>query len=461
MAYGNLTIGSRGDEVKKLQQYLIDAGYDIGSYGLDGVYGNDTANAVKKYQQDNGLTVDGIAGNNTLSKLYSTQSNTQTTKPTTPTDSGKDQPQYSMYDPNTNQAYLDALEALKKAQENMPEYIGKYDEQLQEIYDKIVNRKDFTYDLNSDALYQQYKDQYSQMGQMAMMDTIGQASAMTGGYGSSYAQGVGQQTYQGYLQQLNDRVPELYGIALDQYNQEGQDLLNQYSMLGDLAGDEYAKYQDALNQYWQQLNYQKQLADQEYERGFKEWQAEYGVQQDEYNKQQDEYQKQQDAYNKLVSLITTTGYNPSAEDLEKAGMSQSEADAYLNYYTKANTPTSAYRYSSDSGEGEEDEGGDDSVRKLQEQLSKLGFYSGEINGVRDDATQKAIKEYYKWRNQNKVTYDDVARNAAALRAKGASSEDIRAYIVSATSGMNYWVEGGRTAAQDKDELIGAYVGRGR
>ena len=44
MAYGNLTIGSRGDEVKKLQQYLIDSGYDIGSYGLDGVYGNDKTN---------------------------------------------------------------------------------------------------------------------------------------------------------------------------------------------------------------------------------------------------------------------------------------------------------------------------------------------------------------------------------------------------------------------------------
>lgn len=442
MAYGNLAIGSRGDEVKKLQQHLIDAGYDLGAYGLDGVYGNATANAVKKYQKDNGLTVDGIAGNNTLSKMYSTQSQ----KPQDASGGQKESNKYT-YNPNTNQAYLDALEALKKAQENMPQYSGKYDEQLQEIYDQIVNRKNFTYDLNSDALYQQYKDQYAQMGQMAMMDTMGQASAMTGGYGNSYAQGVGQQAYQGYLQQLNDKVPELYGIALDQYNQEGQDLLNQYSMIGDLAGDEYAKYQDALNQYWNQLNYQKQLADQEYERGFNEWQTEYGV--------------QQDAYNKLVSLITTTGYKPSADDLAKAGMSQSEADAYLGYYTKANTPTSSYRYSSDSGEDEEDEGGDDSVRKLQEQLSQLGFYTGEINGVRDDATQKAIKEYYKWRNQNKVTYEDVARNAAALRSKGASKEDIQAYIMSATSDMNYWVEGGRTAAQDRNELIGAYVGRGR
>ena len=443
MAYGNLTIGSRGDEVKKLQEHLKNSGYDLGSYGVDGVYGNATANAVKQYQKDNGLTVDGIAGNNTLTKMYEPVYSTTSQGST----SGKNEQTKYTYDPNTNQAYLDALEALKNAQQNMPQYSGKYDEQLQEIYDQIVNRKDFTYDLNSDALYQQYKDQYAQMGQMAMMDTMGQASAMTGGYGNSYAQGVGQQAYHGYLQQLNDKVPELYSLALGQYNQEGQDLLNQYSMIGDLAGDEYAKYQDALNQYWNQLNYQKQLADQEYERGFNEWQTQYNV--------------QQDAYNKLVSLITSTGYKPSADDLAKAGMSQSEADAYLGYYTKANTPTSSYRYSSDSGEDEEDEGGDDSVRKLQEQLSQLGFYTGEINGVRDDATQKAISAYYSWRNENKVTYEDVARNAAALRSKGASKEDIQAYIMSATSDMNYWVEGGRTAAQDRNELIGAYVGRGR
>jgi hypothetical protein len=55
----------------------------------------------------------------------------------------------------------------------------------QEAYDKamneILNRKDFSYDLNGDMLYQQYKDNYINQGKMAMMDTMGQASAMTGG----------------------------------------------------------------------------------------------------------------------------------------------------------------------------------------------------------------------------------------------------------------------------------------
>lgn len=421
MAYGNLTIGSRGDEVKKLQQYLIDSGYDIGSYGLDGVYGNDTANAVKKYQQDNGLAVDGIAGNNTLSKMYSTPSS----KPQDTSGGQKENNKYT-YDPNTNHAYLDALEALKKAQENMPQYSGKWDEQLQAIYDQIVNRKDFTYDLNSDALYQQYKDQYAQMGQMAMMDTMGQASAMTGGYGNSYAQGVGQQAYQGYLQQLNDKVPELYGIALDQYNQEGQDLLNQYSMLGDLANDEYAKYQDALNQYWQQLNYQKQLADQEYERGFNEWQTEYGV--------------QKDAYQKLVSLITTTGYKPSADDLAKAGMSQSEADAYLDYYTKANTP----RYSGGGGGGGSSSSGEiemdeklsetmDRTKKLQQFYKDKGLYNGPIDGAWTGELNAAMKQY----NDNKFSYQDVIAWAMQKKMEGKSNEEIESLINDSVNSIYY------------------------
>ena len=65
--YGaTLSQGSRGQEVIKLQQALKDKGYDI---TVDGVYGAKTREAVIKFQKDNGLTPDGIAGANTLSKL--------------------------------------------------------------------------------------------------------------------------------------------------------------------------------------------------------------------------------------------------------------------------------------------------------------------------------------------------------------------------------------------------------
>ena len=92
--------------------------------------------------------------------------------------------------------------------------------------DAILNRKKFSYDLNGDALYQQYKDNYINQGKMAMMDTMGQASAMTGGYGNSYAATVGNQAYQASLQNLNNVIPQLYQLALDSYKTEGDRLNN-------------------------------------------------------------------------------------------------------------------------------------------------------------------------------------------------------------------------------------------
>lgn len=73
--YGNLTNGAviniskgaKGNITKTLQGLLICNGY--GTNGFDGIFGNGTDSAVREYQSDNGLYVDGIAGKNTFSKL--------------------------------------------------------------------------------------------------------------------------------------------------------------------------------------------------------------------------------------------------------------------------------------------------------------------------------------------------------------------------------------------------------
>lgn len=59
--------GSRGEEVRTIQEKLKRWGYYSGS--VDGIYGSQTVSAVKKFQQKNGLTVDGIAGKNTLNAM--------------------------------------------------------------------------------------------------------------------------------------------------------------------------------------------------------------------------------------------------------------------------------------------------------------------------------------------------------------------------------------------------------
>ena len=256
-------------------------------------------------------------------------------------------PDYSQYkyDASSDAAYQQAIATLQAVQQNMPTLDSAWKGTLEDIYNQIVNREKFSYDLNADALYQQYKDQYTLQGQMAMMDTMGQAAAMTGGYGNSYAQSVGQQAYQGYLQQLNDVVPELYGMARDQYNQEGQDLLNQFSMAGTMYDTEYGEYQDALNNYWNNVDYLTGRADNAYDQGYTNW---YNAQQMGVAADDRAYQIKQDSYDKLVTLITTTGYTPSAEELAAAGMSNGEAAAYANYYKEQKAATG----SGGSGGGE-------------------------------------------------------------------------------------------------------------
>lgn len=66
---GSLRLGSTGDDVKKLQQWLTD--YDYYSGDVDGVFGNDTETAVRMFQEEAGLIVDGVVGKDTKKAMES------------------------------------------------------------------------------------------------------------------------------------------------------------------------------------------------------------------------------------------------------------------------------------------------------------------------------------------------------------------------------------------------------
>ena len=64
-----LTLGMKGDDVKSVQTKLIALGYLTGK--ADGVYGTATESAIRRFQTRNGLTSDGICGEDTVKALYS------------------------------------------------------------------------------------------------------------------------------------------------------------------------------------------------------------------------------------------------------------------------------------------------------------------------------------------------------------------------------------------------------
>lgn len=151
-----------------------------------------------------------------------------------------------------SQRVQQAKAALEEQKKNRPEeYQSGWEAQLQELMGRILDREEFRYNLDGDALYRQYRDQAMRDGRLAMQDTIGQAAALTGGYGNTYAQSVGQQAYDRQLGTLSGKIPELYALALDQYRQQSQELQNRYNMLSGQERQDYARYQDALSA-WQQ-----------------------------------------------------------------------------------------------------------------------------------------------------------------------------------------------------------------
>ena len=130
-----------------------------------------------------------------------------------------------------------------------PEYINRYQQQIDELSNEILHWQGFNYNVNADPLYQQYAEQYNRNGQNAMRNTLAQMAARTGGMGSSYAGTAAQNAYNEYMQGLNDKVPELYQLAYSMYNDKLNKRRNDLSMLEALEQGDYGKYVDLLQQY--------------------------------------------------------------------------------------------------------------------------------------------------------------------------------------------------------------------
>ena len=149
----------------------------------------------------------------------------------------------------------EAKAALGRVQAAKPgAYASRWEGQLQELYDRIAERGDFSYDLGRDPVYRQAREQYQTAGRLAMQDTMGQAAALTGGYGSTYGEQVGQQAYNAYLQNLNDIVPQLQQQAYQRYQDEGTDLYNQYSLVKGREDTDYGRYRDTVSDYYSDLS---------------------------------------------------------------------------------------------------------------------------------------------------------------------------------------------------------------
>ena len=262
--YTMVAYGSQGSAVKQLQSELNKRGYQLDE---DGVFGKKTKAAVRDYQKKNRLTmVDGIAGDETWGSLLSAPTAAEQQAAAAAAEEAA-RPEARVtestarrlaelekgYQPSEDvaaaRAYRDSVAAMQPG-----EYDSGFEDQLQALYDQIEGREAFSYDPEEDEAYRRYARLYAAQGAAAMEDTMGQAASLTGGYGSSYAQAVGQQAYDRYLGELAALVPELRQAALAEYRQEGQALTDRYNMLNQQEKAGYDRWQDTVAQWQRALS---------------------------------------------------------------------------------------------------------------------------------------------------------------------------------------------------------------
>lgn len=300
-------------------------------------------------------------------------------------------------DTKKRREYLEGLSASKPGA-----YQGENTQAAKDAMNALLNRKPFQYDVNEDTLYQQMKNDYIQQGKLAMQDTMGQAATLTGGYGNSYAQNVGQQAYNGYLQQVNENLPEYYQMAQNAYNAEGDRLKDQYALLADQEAQDYSRYQDA----WNRWNSEYQNAQSAYETG-RSW--DYGVAQDNAALAQTQ-----------VNYLISQGITPNEELLAAAGYDQQ----YINQVVSANTPVKAV--ASYSGGGGGGGGGGkppltaQELREMYDKLKNAGASPTELKEFRMQATaeyKKVANEAFNGTNTTKKTQKPTNKNIYATYLK--------------------------------------------
>ena len=151
-------------------------------------------------------------------------------------------------------AVLEADAYLSDQLEKIQSGKTSYSDQVKDMMDKIMNREKFSYDVDSDVLFQQALASAMNSGKQAMQDTIGQASALTGGYGSTYATSAGNQAYNAFIEDAYNNLPEYYQMAMEAYQMEGDEMYRQFGMLSELDDKEYNRNVTAYDATYQHRN---------------------------------------------------------------------------------------------------------------------------------------------------------------------------------------------------------------
>lgn len=165
---------------------------------------------------------------------------------------------------------------------------GKYKSTVSPVIDGLVkdvaNRKEFSYDPDTDPAYQAYAQKYQRLGSNAREDTLADVAGNTGGMVSSFAAAAASQAQNDYNQQLTDIIPQLMQAAYDRYDNDRNYGLNAMAALQGVDDSRYNQFatdrqygldawQAKANDYLARMGFNLDLANaiegqRQFEKGF-------------------------------------------------------------------------------------------------------------------------------------------------------------------------------------------------
>lgn len=293
-----------------------------------------------------------------------------------------------------------AQQNLANVQTNKPgDFSSGFESELSDLYEQIKNRPNFSYDMDSDALYKKYADMYQRQGKQAMKDTIGQASAMTGGYGNSYAETAGYQAYQSYLDQLNDKSMDFYQMALDRYDKEGERLNDLYGLAKGRYDTDYSHYRDAVSDYYQ-----------DYANAYEAYTDERGFDYGKYSDMLNYWQQQAQAENE--DWWNQTNFDEEVRQFDDNMAYQKERDAKEDSQWEQEF---AYQKEQDA---------------IANALAAKSYSSGKSSsgGSGEDAASATRADYSAIKKEMKTLFNDNGGDSAKIVSGGAVMEALANYV---------------------------------
>lgn len=313
--------------------------------------------------------------------------------------------------------------------EQPPEYTSQWDSTRNDLIDSILNSSFEDWASGSD--YQYLLDRYTAMGQQAMQDTLGQVSARTGGYASSYATSAANQSYNDYMTALEDAARAMYQDSL---NQQRDNL----GMVNDAEQIDYNRYLTQLGQY----NTDRNFAYGQYTDD-RNWDYTLGRDQIEDSRYQDETD-----YNRALYQAETMAQYGDFSGYRALGFTESQiaamqADWQRQQLASASSgrSSSGRRASSTSGSGGQDYEGLFAAAEqsgypksfISNNYKKYGFTSssGLYDGFEDWAEgggdQEPITSYSQLGTAAKRIADGASRGGASDNI-GGLAEQIETYL---------------------------------